>query len=120
MVRPMKNCISGAPGQLLTATAPANGMKSAGLTLCLDTNGFWRFTISSRPMFGWNAVSMLSNSMIEPSAPPPLTQPSGECNHTMAIITGIPELALGFQRRGNGDTIMEDTVATRVSLCTTG
>ena len=64
--------MTGAPGQLETATAPANAMKSPAVTLCLSTKGFWMATASSRPMLGWNAVSMSANVMIEPSAPPPL------------------------------------------------
>ena len=46
--------------------------KSPGVMLCFAMNGFWMATISSRPMLGWNAVSMSANVMIEPSAPPPL------------------------------------------------
>ena len=70
--RPVKKFICGVPGQLLRATAPANAMKSPGVTPCLATNGFCRLTISSRPMLGWNPVSMESKSMMDPSAPPPL------------------------------------------------
>ncbi len=35
-------------------------------------NGRCFSTISSRPMLGWNAVSMCEKIAIEPSAPPPL------------------------------------------------
>ena len=44
--------------------------KSPGVMLCLATNGFCSSIISSTPIFAWKLVSMSSNTMIEPSAPP--------------------------------------------------
>ncbi|KAI0645740.1 hypothetical protein C8Q79DRAFT_712016 [Trametes meyenii] len=52
--------------------------KSAFERLWRATNGFCRFTISSRPMLGWKPVSMSENMAMEPSAPPPLPSQDGE------------------------------------------
>lgn len=68
----MEKVSVGAPGQFVTARAPAKWMKSPGVMLWNCANGFSMFTISSRPMFGWKLVSMVSKVMMDPSAPLPL------------------------------------------------
>jgi hypothetical protein len=74
--RPAMNSRRGAPGQLLTATAPANWIMSpAVMPLWLATKGVRAPTLSLMPAFAKKLGSTLGKMIMEPSAPPPAAGP---------------------------------------------